>query len=171
MNELPKYALKFILLLLLQVLLLDNVQLGGYINPFPYIYLVLILPVNMGRVPLLLVGFVLGLTLDMFSGTGGIHTAASTLVAYYRPFLLSAQSPREGFESHAVPNVSLYGFGWFAGYAALMVVIHHAVLFFLEVFRFADFFHTILKILLSGIFSLAIILLMEMLTVSDRKRK
>jgi len=171
MNELPKYALKFILLVLLQVLLLDNVQLGGYINPFPYIYLVLILPVNMGRVPLLLVGFVLGLTLDMFSGTGGIHAAASTLVAYYRPFLLRAQSPREGFESYAVPNVSLYGFGWFAGYAALIIGIHHTLLFFLEVFRFEDFFHTVLKILLSGIFSLAIILLMEMLTVTDRRRK
>lgn len=171
MNELPKYALKFMLLVLLQVLLLDNVQLGGYINPFPYIYLVLILPVNMGRVPLLLVGFVLGLSLDTFSGTGGIHAAASTLVAYYRPFLLRAQSPREGFESHAVPNVTLYGFGWFAGYAALMIGIHHTLLFFLEVFRFADFFHTMLKIVMSGIFSLAIIVLLEMLTVTDRRRK
>lgn len=170
MSEFPKYALKFIGLVLLQVLFIDNVEMGGHINPFPYVYLILILPVNMGRMPLLLVGFALGLTLDMFSGTGGIHAAATTLIAYYRPFLLRAQSPREGFELHAVPNVQLYGIGWFAGYAALLIGIHHSVLFFLEVFRFADLFHTLLKVILSGILSLGIIILMEMVTVRDRRR-
>ncbi|MCF8259103.1 MAG: rod shape-determining protein MreD [Flavobacteriales bacterium] len=171
MTELLKYVLKFIGITLLQVLLLDNVELGSYVNPFPYIYLILILPVNMGRVALLVMGFALGLTLDTFSGTGGIHAVATTLIAYYRPFLLRAQSPREGFELHAVPHINLYGFSWFVGYATLMVAIHHTVLFFLEVFRFAEFFHTLWKIILSGIFSVGIMLLMEVLTVTDRRRK
>lgn len=171
MNELPKYALTFIGLVLLQVLLIDNIGLGSYVNMFPYVYFILILPVNLGRVSVLLLGFLLGLVIDMFSGTGGIHAAATALIAYYRPFLLRAQSPREGFELHAVPHVRLYGVAWFMGYAALLVAIHHIVLFFLEVFRFTDFFHTLLKAVLSGLCSLAIIMLIEILQTSERRRR
>lgn len=171
MNEALRYMLLFIGLVLMQVLLLDNVELGSYINPFPYVYFILLLPVNIGRLALLLISFALGLTIDSFSGTGGIHAAACTLIAYYRPLLLRAQSPREGFELHAVPHVRLYGFGWYLGYASLLVGLHHAVLFYLEVFRLADFFHTLLKVILSGAMSVGLILLIELLTVSDRRRK
>jgi len=171
MNELPKYVFRFVALVLLQVLLLDNVGLGAYINPFPYVYFILLLPVNTGRLSLLFLGFLLGLTLDLFSGTGGIHAAACTLIAYYRPFLLKAQSPRDGFELHAVPHVRLFGLGWFLGYASLLIVMHHSVLFFMEVFRFADFFHTLLKIVLSGALSLSMIMLMEVVLAPERRRK
>ncbi len=171
MNEVIGHVLRFIGLVLVQVLLLDNVELGSYINPFPYVYFILLLPINIGRLPLLMLGFALGLTMDTFSGTGGIHAAASTLIAFYRPFLLSAQSPREGFELHATPHVRLYGFGWYLGYASLLVTIHHSVLFYLEVFRFSDFFHTLLKVVLSSAMTVGLIVLTEMLTVSDRRRK
>lgn len=171
MNDFPRYLFKAVALVLLQVLLVDNMDLGDYFNAFPYVYFLLTLPVNIGQVWLLLIGFMLGLTMDLFTGTGGIHAAACTLIAYYRPFLLRAQSPREGFELHAVPNVSLYGFGWFAGYAALLVGIHHTVLFFLEVFRLTDFFHTLLKVILSGAMTVVMILLIETLTLRDRRRK
>jgi hypothetical protein len=115
MNELPKYIFRFVALVLLQVLVLDNIQLGGYINPFPYIYFILILPINTGRLTLLFFGFLLGITLDVFSATGGIHAAACTLIAFYRPFLLKAQGPRDGFELHATPHARLFGVGWFFG--------------------------------------------------------
>jgi rod shape-determining protein MreD len=171
MNELTGYVLRFVGLVVLQALLVDNVNLGSYINPFPYIYFILLLPVNTGRLLMLLIGFALGLTMDTFSDTGGIHTAACTLIAFYRPFLLKAQSPRDGFELHAVPHVRLFGLGWFVSYAALLTAIHHSVLFFMEVFRMTDILHTVLKIVLSGTFTVGIILLMEMMVVPERRRK
>ncbi|MCB0756525.1 MAG: rod shape-determining protein MreD, partial [Flavobacteriales bacterium] len=67
-----KYLWQFGLLCLLQVLIFNHLNLGGYINPFPYIYLILILPISMGRIQLLLIGFLLGLTIDVFSDTGGL---------------------------------------------------------------------------------------------------
>jgi len=170
-TDIFRSALRLVALVLLQVMILDNVQMGGFINPYPYIYLVLVLPVTIGRIWLLLIGFALGLVMDMFSGTGGMHAAATTLIAYYRPLLLKAQSPREGFELNAVPNIRLFGIGWFVGYAALLTLMHHFALFILEVLSFGDFFRVLLRTLLSGGMTLTIMMLMELMTTRERRRK
>lgn len=169
-SELLKYIWQFVLLCLAQVLIFNNLELGGYVNAFPYIYLILILPISIGRIPLLFVGFFLGLTVDVFSNTGGIHAAATTLIAFYRPLYLKAQSPREGYELTALPHIKTFGLGWFLPYALLIVVIHHTALFYLEVFRFTEFFRTLLKILLSSGLTFFFILFAEYLFVSNRRR-
>ena len=169
-SELLKYIWQFSLLCLLQVLIFNNLELGGYINAFPYIYLILILPISIGRIPLLFIGFFLGLTVDVFSNTGGIHAAATTLIAFYRPLYLKAQSPREGYELTALPHLKTFGFAWFIPYALLIVVIHHMALFYLEVFRFSEFFRTLLKVILSSGLTLFFILLAEYLFVSNKRR-
>lgn len=165
-----KYAWQFILLCLLQVLIFNNLNLGGYVNPFPYIYLILMLPISMGRIPVLLVGFFLGLTVDVFSNTGGMHAAATTLIAFYRPLYIKAQSPREGYELTAVPGIKQFGIMWFIPYALLLVVMHHSVLFLLEAFRFSDFFHTFLKAVLSSGLTMVIIVFIEYMFVNERRR-
>ena len=165
-----KYAWQFILLCLLQVLIFNNLNLGGYVNPFPYIYLILMLPISMGRIPVLLVGFFLGLTVDVFSNTGGMHAAATTLIAFYRPLYIKAQSPREGYELTAVPSIKQFGITWFIPYALLLVVMHHSVLFLLEAFRFSDFFHTFLKAVLSSGLTMVIIVFIEYMFVNERRR-
>lgn len=170
-NDILKYTWQFLLLCLFQVLIFNNLNLGGYANPFPYIYLIMVLPISIGRVQLLLVSFLLGLTIDVFSDTGGLHAAASTLIAYYRPLYLKAQSPREGYELTAVPHVKTFGITWFIPYSALLIIIHHTALFFLEVFRFSEFFHTILKIMVSSVLTMFFVLLAEYLLVSGTKRR
>jgi rod shape-determining protein MreD len=165
-----KYLWQFLLLCLLQVLIFNNLNLGGYLNPFPYVYLILILPISMGRIPLLLVGFLLGLTVDVFSNTGGMHAAATTLIAFYRPLYLKAQSPREGYELTAVPHIKQFGVTWFIPYALLLVVMHQTSLFFLETFRFADFFYTLFKSILSSGLTMVIIVFIEYMFVNIRRR-
>lgn len=169
-SDILKYVWQFVLLVLLQVLLFNNLQLGGFINPFPYVYFIIALPISLGRIPLLFIGFTMGLMVDVFSDTGGIHAAASTLLAYYRPLFLKAQSPREGYESLAVPSLRAFGISWFLPYAALMVLMHHFALFFLEVFRFSEFFSTLLKVILSSVLTLFFILVTELLFVRDKRR-
>jgi rod shape-determining protein MreD len=170
-TDLLKYIWQFALLCLLQVLIFNNLNLGGYVNPFPYIYFIIILPISIGRVPLLFVGFLLGLTVDVFSNTGGMHAAATTLIAYYRPLYLKARSPREGYEITALPHLSTFGFAWFLPYAFLLVVIHHSVLFYVEIFRFTEFFHTLLKVILSSALTMFFVILAEFLLSNTDKRR
>lgn len=169
-TDVLRYSWQFVLLCLLQVLVFNNLQLNGYVNAFPYIYLLLILPISIGRIQLLFIGFFLGLVVDIFSNTGGLHAAASTLLAFYRPVYLKAQSPREGYELAAIPHLKTFGIAWFVPYALLMVFIHHVALFYLEVFRFADFFYTLLKVILSSGVTLIFVLIAEYLFVSNKRR-
>jgi hypothetical protein len=152
------------------VLVFNNLQLNGNVNAFPYIYLLIILPISIGRIQLLFVGFFLGLMIDVFSNTGAIHAASSTLLAFYRPLYLKAQSPREGYELAALPHLKTFGIAWFLPYAVLMIVVHHIALFYLEIFRFADFFHTLFKTVLSTGVTLFFVLVAESLFVSSKRR-
>lgn len=165
-NTILRYGLIFILLILLQVLLFNNIQFSGFVNPYVYILFILLLPLDIPSWLILLLSFLMGLLIDFFSGSPGVHTSATVLAGFVRPYVLRLVSPRDGYEL-GDPSMFLYGFRWFASYTLLMVLIHHITLFYLEVFRFADFFRTLLRVILSTIFSMTFILLIEYY----RKRK
>jgi rod shape-determining protein MreD len=160
-NSILRFGLIFILLVLLQVLLFNNIQFSGYVNPYVYIMFILLLPIDVPSWLLLILSFVTGLIIDFFSGSPGMHTSATVLAGFVRPYILRIVSPRDGYESGSDPSMLNYGFRWFFFYALLVVLVHHTALFYLEVFRFAEFFRTMLRVLLSSIFSMTFILLIE----------
>jgi rod shape-determining protein MreD len=160
-NSILRFGLIFILLVLSQVLLFNNIQFSGYVNPYVYIMFILILPVEIPSWLLLLLSFALGLIVDFFSGSPGIHTSATVLAGFIRPYILRVISPRDSYEPGASPSMLAYGFRWFLIYTFLIVMVHHTVLFYFEVFRFTDFFRTMLRVLLSSLFSITFILLIE----------
>src|SRR3954463_13540886 len=90
---------RFIFLILLQVLILNHVQWSGFVNPYVYILFILLLPIETPKSFVLLLAFTIGIVIDMFSNTAGLHAASSTLLAYARPFVLKAISPREDYEA------------------------------------------------------------------------
>ena len=160
-NSILRFGLIFILLVLLQVLLFNNIQFSGYVNPYVYILFILLLPIDVPSWLLLILSFVTGLIIDFFSGSPGMHTSATVLAGFVRPYILRIVSPRDGYESGSDPSMLNYGFRWFFFYALLVVLVHHTALFYLEVFRFEEFFRTMLRVLLSSIFSMTFILLIE----------
>jgi rod shape-determining protein MreD len=160
-NRILRFGLIFILLLLLQVLLFNNIQFSRYVNPYVYLMFILLLPFEIPAWLLLIISFFTGLIIDLFSGTPGMHTSATLLAGFVRPFVLRIISPRDGYESGADPSLIVYGFRWFLTYTAIIVVIHHTALFYLEVFRLTDFFRTLARVLLSSLFSVTFILLLE----------
>ncbi len=160
-NSIIRYGIIFIILIFLQVLLFDNIQFSGYINPFVYILLILLLPVEISAWLLLIICFFTGLIIDSFTGTPGMHTAASVLTGFVRPYILRLISPHDGYEPGSIPSMNIYGFRWFLFYTVIIILIHHLALFYLEVFRLADFFRTLLRVLLSSLFSITFILLVE----------
>jgi len=160
-NSIIRYGLIFIMLLLLQVLVFNNIQFSGYVNPYVYLMFILLLPFEIPVWLLLLISFFTGLTVDVFAGTPGIHTSATVLAGFARPLVLRIIAPRDGYESGGEPSMYVYGFRWFLIYTALIVVVHHIALFYLEVFKLADFFRTFARVLLSSLFSIIFILLLE----------
>jgi rod shape-determining protein MreD len=160
-NSIFRYSIIFIILILFQVLLFNNIQFSGYVNPFIYIMLIMLLPVEISPWILLLISFFTGLTIDFFTATPGLHTSASVLTGFLRPYILRLIAPRDGYDAGALPSMEIYGFRWFLFYTIIIVFVHNFALFYLEVFRFADFFRTLLRVLLSSLFTAVIILLAE----------
>jgi len=160
-NNTLRFGFIFILLILFQVLLFNNIQFSGYVNPYVYIMFILLLPVELPAWLLLILSFLTGLVIDFFSGSLGMHTASSVLAGFVRPYVLQILSPRDGYEPGSEPSMIIYGFRWFLIYTLIIVLIHHTALFYLEVFRFTEFFRTLLRVLLSSLFSVTFILLIE----------
>jgi rod shape-determining protein MreD len=160
-NSIFRYGLIFVLLILLQVLLFNNIQFSGYINPYIYVMFILLLPVEIPAWLMLLLSFATGAIIDYFSGSPGVHSSATVLAGFVRPYVLRVISPRDGYESGTSPSMLNYGFRWFLTYTLVIILVHHTALFYLEVFRFTDFFRTMLRVLLSSLFSIIFILLIE----------
>lgn len=152
---------RFIVVVLFQVLVMDNIMLNGYMVPYIYLLFLLLMPFETPRWIQLLAGFILGLSIDLFENTLGMHTAATVLVAFLRPYLLNLLAPRDGYEPDTFPRIHYYGFNWFLKYALVVVVIHHFALFYLEVFQLRDFLSTLLRVILSSILSVSIIVLSQ----------
>lgn len=155
--------LRFIALLLVQVFVLDNIHLGGYINPYLYLLFILLLPFEIPGWLLLLSSFAMGFGVDMFSGTGGIHAAASTLMAFTRPFVTQFVASRREYEPGIQPGIADLGLRWFITYAGSLILVHHTALFLLEVFSFTGLYETLQRIVLSSLVSFGMVLLVQYL--------
>lgn len=156
-----KYALVFVVSVLLQVLIFNNVLIARMISPFFYILFIILLPFDTPRALLLFLSFSLGLTVDIFTNTPGVHASACLFAGFMRPVVLQLISSRETLESVTSPRVDNMGFQWFAGYTTFMVIIHHLFLFFIEAFTFQGFPLTVLRVILSSVLSVVLIVLSQ----------
>jgi rod shape-determining protein MreD len=158
-------ALRFIFtaiaILLFQVLILNNIQFSGFINPYIYVMIIMLLPVEMAQWIVLLISFGVGLIMDSSAGTPGMHTSATVLAGFVRPHLLSYISPSDGYQQGEWPSMYIYGARWFAAYAMWMLLVHHTAFFFIEVFKFQDFFRTLIRVVFSTTFSLIFVVVAE----------
>jgi rod shape-determining protein MreD len=169
-NNVIRYPLLFIFFVLLQVLILNNIQLSGYINPYLYIIFILWLPIEMNKVLLMGVAMLLGLSVDIFSNSVGMHASACVFLAFCRPYVLQSLSPRDGYETDQVPDIKTFGLSWFLAYASICVLLHHFFLFYVEVFRFSDFFSTLGRVLSSSVFTLILVIISQLFRYSPSRR-
>ena len=123
----------FIALVLIQVLVLNNVHIAGFATPYIYIYLILKMSSGTSRSEMMLWGFFLGLTIDMFSDTPGMNAAATTFIAFIRPLFLRLFSMRDSTDEY-VPAIKAIGVSPFVKYVILCVLLHHTALLMIESF-------------------------------------
>ena len=158
---------RFFFLILLQVLLLNNINFLGYVNPYLYVLFIILYPFNGNQTLFLLLCFLLGLGVDIFEDSGGINAAACLVVAYIRPAILRF-SFGVSYDYQTV-KFSSTPYGSRFSYVALLVFVHHFVLFLLEIFSFAHLLLLLKKTFFSGIFT--IVLVFMALALFNRKSR
>lgn len=164
--------LRFVLVMLLQVLVLDHLDVANsYVVPYLYLLFLLMLPLELPGWAGLLIGAFTGFVMDLFSSTPGMHMGACVVMMFSRIQLLRLIAPREGYEYGMRATVPSMGLTWFITYSGLLILTHHLWLFFVELYSFDRFFGTFLRGILSAVFTLALVLLAQFLTSApDRGR-
>lgn len=160
------HILSFIVLVLLQALVLDHLDLAnGWVVPYLYVLFLIALPFDTPPWATLLLGFALGMAMDFFSSTPGMHASACTVMAFARIWMLRLLEPRDGYDTGKRPVVQHMGIRWYMAFAGTLVVVHHLWLFVVEVYRFDDFPTTFVRALMSAAATLVLCLLAQALTV------
>ena len=153
--------LRFVLLLIVQVFLFNQVHWGwggkNYLFILVYPLFVALLPLRAPRPLVIFLGFLLGLSVDFFSESLGIHAGALTLTAYARPLLLKLAEPRDGYNIKAAPSVHDLGRGWMLRYLALILAVHLLAFFALQTFSVYFLGEIVLKSLVSFPASLVVV--------------
>lgn len=162
-------AVAGILYFLAQVLILKNLVLFGVAFCFLYLMFIILLPMEVKTIPSLLISFVLGLGVDMFYDTMGIHTSALLVVGFVRSRWLRMLVSSGTFDEDMQPTVVNMGLQWFLSYSLPLVLIHHLVFFYVESLGTGLFFDSLQKIIASVIFVTIMSIIVQLLFYRRRR--
>jgi len=155
MSENLNHTLLFLFLLFLQVLILNNILLFNYVNPYLYIAFIFTYPFKKNRFPILTLSFLLGLFVDFFSNSGGIHAFSSLFIAFIRIYLFKFifQKSVDDFDFFILNKEA---FGKIFNFTVILTTLHHFLLFSLINFSFYNFQKTIINTILSSVLTLTL---------------
>lgn len=125
----------FVVMLVVQALLLNNIHLFGCSTPLLYVYVILMARRDFPRWGLLLFGFLLGLGVDMFSNTPGVGACSMTLIAFVQPMLMKLFLPRDSADDFQ-PGIPSLGLMKFVYFSFISIFLYSLVFFTLEMFNF-----------------------------------
>lgn len=158
---------RFFILVLVQVLIFNHIDFMGDINPYIYILFIILFPAKNNRTLFVFIAFLLGFFVDVFSDSGGVHAAACVTIAYIRPiFLKFSFGTVYDYQSIKFNHTDISSrFSYFAA----LIVVHHLILFSLEIFNISKVLLILQKTLFSGIFTIILCLMMTVLFSPKRK--
>lgn len=159
-----------VFLILFQVLVLNELNVNTYLHPYVYPMFIILLPFSTPKWILLPLAFLIGLSIDMFMNTGGMHAAACVFIAFIRPGLIKTYTPVTGYENIVKPSISELGVLWFTLFTATIILVHHAVYFLLQVWWMKDIGYLLLKIFFSALISTLLIVIFAFLFSTRRSR-
>lgn len=166
-SSIIKNGVRFIFLVLVQILIFKNIDIDtngfSYFTIFIYPIFILLLPIRTPTVLVVFLGFVLGITVDVFYDSLGVHAGASVFSAFIRSTILHFLEPRGGFEVNASPTKESYGINFFFRYAAIFMFLHILVYFSLEIFTPIYFNEIFIRTVFSFLLSLLFIIIYQYL--------
>lgn len=158
MNKSLKLFFLFFFLLTLQVIILNNINFLGYINPYLYIAFVFFYPLKENKFPILITSFLLGICVDFFTDSGGIHAFSIVTIAYFRLFYIKLYF-KKVVADFAFFDLLTEPFGKVFNYIVTLTIIHHFILFSFVNFSFQNLSFVLLNTLYSSIFTLILFFL------------
>lgn len=163
MNNLwTRNIIRAVFVLFIQLVLLKRVNLTfgdfNYVHLTIYAVIIALIPYRTPRVAVIAIGFCLGLLVDMFYDSIGVHAGATTLIAFLRYYILAFISPREGYKKDALTSY-VYGITWFLTYISIMLFIHLIVIYSLEAFSFVYLKEILLRTIFSFLASLFLLMI------------
>lgn len=162
--------IRFVALITMQVVLFKNIGYYNLATFFPYILIILLLPLGTSNFFVYALAFATGLAIDAFYDSMGIHTAACVALAWFRIVFIRITLEMDVRQSSDSPSWGDLGSKWYISYVFFGTLIHHLTLFVIEVFSFQNFLMTSLSILLSSLSTFAIILLISLLFYKRKSR-
>ncbi|MFM2231568.1 MAG: hypothetical protein RJB31_269 [Bacteroidota bacterium] len=171
MSLLFKNIIRFIFIMFIQIFVLNKIPpLHQFIVPYFYFVFIFWLPFKMGRAALLLISFSVGMVVDMFFKTPGLHAAACVLIAFVRPFLINLLLPKEATDwGNEEPSKKTMGPVPYATYLIILTLLHHFYLILLEWMQFGSFLYFIGKLVATTLISLFLIMIADLFL--NRKSK
>ena len=159
-----KHFIKYLGLLpfyvLLQVLVLNEVLFSAYINPFLYVLLIINLPLKTPKWFLLVYVFLLGFSIDIFSGSLGFHSTATVLNAFLKPFISKITIPHNILGESDEITMKKIGTKSFITFSLFLILIHNSCLFIIEHLSFNLALSG--KVLASSVATLIIVLITQL---------
>ncbi len=163
MNLYLRVIIRYFFFVLFQVLVLNHIRFGGYVNPYLYLLFILMLPFEMPGWLLLISSFIMGYTIDLFSATPGIHAAATVFAGFFRPSVLRLVVPKQDNVTGSYPSLKYMGMQTFLTYSVILVAIHHITLYLIEIFRFTEILVTLFRAGISIFFTMILIIITQYL--------
>lgn len=168
-KNLVTYVVLVVCLCLAQVLLLKNLALFGVAFCFLYLLAILSFPINMRSFPLILISFGLGLLIDVFYDTLGLHAGAATLLGFLRTYWLKAISPNGGYDDANTPTLPEMGIGWYISYALPLVFAFSLMFFLADQWGTGGLVGVLNKSLFSSIFTVILAIIVQLLFFKRRR--
>jgi rod shape-determining protein MreD len=160
MSNIIKGICYFILFILIQVLILNNIHFLRLVTPFLYLYFIVKMPVGFTSARVTFLSFLLGLIIDIFSNTPGMHAAACTFAGFARPAIIKVLMGDE-LPDALSPSFKTFGYGGFLRYVLVLVVLHHVTLFVVESLTLFDPLFLLLRIVASVATTMLLICIVE----------
>ena len=170
----------FIVIMMVQLFILNDIVIKYSITlmgipvfiPLIYPLILLLLPVNTPHWLTMLLGFMVGITMDLFSNTPGVHASACVVLGYVRPYLLNLFFQQNIKElGDTVPTLFRMGFRSFLLYILFALVIHHCYYYIIQIWSFKNILLIVHKTILSTLLSIILIILSQLIFAKKEIRR
>jgi hypothetical protein len=148
---------RLLLVFALQVLLFDHLHIGSLGIVMMYILFLINLPTRTPRWAEMLIGVGVGMMMDIWHSSLGIHMAACVALTFVRPILLTnaIQDIERIKDNLSIQNI---GPAEYTKCAVLLTVLHHFIVFSLEMWSIHMWWMVLLQTLVSSAMTLCVIL-------------
>lgn len=171
MNNITKHVIRFLLLVILQVMIFNQLELGFGIHIMILPLFVMLLPFEIGIISILSFAFLIGFIADIFSNTYGLHASSLVMLAYFRPMVFKKFAPTEGYDPLKEATFFDMGNSWFFYVFGSLLLIHHFWYFFIEIFRINELFLILQNTIFSCIVSFLMAIVLQILMIKRGQRK